>query len=77
MPELKIGDTVTRTSGPLRLIATGTIVSIYRRHGPGRGNGQLYAVVRWRNANRSRIGATTPDKLGRLRLDALKLIEAA
>lgn len=67
--QLKVGDRVTRKTGRNRTV--GVIERIYRAY--GNPNGKLRAHVRWLGANRSRIGANSPDKYGGIALGALKL----
>lgn len=76
MTNLQVGDTVIRkTERNKAQPTTGTITRIYTRHSYNRRNGQTMAEVRWQGANRTRLGATTPDKVGRISLDALMAAE--
>ena len=76
MTNLQVGDTVIRKAERNKpQPATGTITRIYTRHSYNRRNGQTMAEVRWQGANRTRLGATTPDKTGRISLDALMAAE--
>lgn len=58
MTNFKVGDTVIRRSGKA---AVGTIERI----------GKDRAIVYWHGANSRRIGSTTPDKRGSIRLSSL------
>ncbi len=69
MEAIKRGDTVTRRSGAT---TTGTVERVYRNARTGK----LRADVLWHNANRRRLGASTPDKRGSILIEALKLVEA-
>lgn len=70
MSNLKVGDKVVRKTG--RNKTFGIIERIY--HAYGNPNGRLRATVRWLGANRTRLGANSPDKHGGILLDTLTLV---